>query len=188
MKYKIVNSKYQKASCRRQAGFTLVELILYISIVTIMLSALIPFAWNIIQTSVKSSTQEEVSSAGRYLSERLKYEIRNANDLDTANSDFDVNLASNPSAKITLLDTTDTPLVFSVLNGTVGLTRGIWFPVTLNSSNTQVTNLTFTNYTSSDNKTKNIGFTITLTTGTSGQRSEYQATMQLRGNSEIRSN
>lgn len=77
-------------------GFTFIELILYVSIVTIILTAVIPFAWAIITSRTKSSTEQEVFSQARYVSERLKYEIRNAYGIDPASS-FGVNLANNSS-------------------------------------------------------------------------------------------
>ena len=58
------------------AGFTFIELILYVAIVTIILSALVPFAWSAIETGVKSAVKQEVNANARYLSERIKYEIR----------------------------------------------------------------------------------------------------------------
>lgn len=70
--------KKAKFFYRSQAGFTFVEAIIYVSIISIMLTALIPFTWNIVEGGTKSATQEEVSSQARTISERIKYEIRNA--------------------------------------------------------------------------------------------------------------
>src|SRR3990167_10720956 len=64
-------------------GFTFIEIILYVSIVSIILVALVPFAWNVIGGSVKSSAEQEVNSQARFISERIKYEVRNADGINS---------------------------------------------------------------------------------------------------------
>ncbi|MEK7534017.1 MAG: GIY-YIG nuclease family protein [Patescibacteria group bacterium] len=172
------------------AGFTFIELILYISIVTIMLTAIIPFAWAVIGSGSKSATEQEVYSQARYVSERLKYEIRNAAGIDTANSNFDVNLANNPAQKLRL--TEQSPVNTYDINVTsLGIVQGKPgndSASDLNSTDTKVTDLTFTNYTSSDNKTKHVGFTLTITSNYSGSRQEFKETITLRSSAEARNN
>src|SRR6267154_1335652 len=69
-----------------EKGFTFVETILYVSIVSIILTALIPFAWDIIETGNQSAVQQEVSSNARYISEEIKYQIRNASGINSVTS------------------------------------------------------------------------------------------------------
>lgn len=162
------------------AGFTFIELILYISIVTIMLTAIIPFAWNIIGSSKKSSTEQEVNSAARYVSERIKYEIRNANSINSVNS---------PVNTIDFNTSTNATTVIDLSGGKIRIKYGVaGTPVNLNSDDTNVTNLTFTDYTSTDNKTKHVGFTLTITSNYSGQRQEFKETITLRSSAEVRNN
>ena len=177
-------------SNQKQTGFTFIELILYVSIVTIMLTSIIPFAWSIIGSGVKSSTQQEVFSQARYVSERLKYEIRNATGIDVASSNFDVNLANNSSQKLRLTEQSPVnTLDISVTTaGQAQLDPGNDVPYTINSTDTKVTDLTFTNYTSSDNKTKHIGFTLTIISNYSGSRQEFKETVTLQSSAEVRSN
>lgn len=174
-------------------GFTFIELILYISIVTIMLTAIIPFAWNIIGGSVKSSTQQEVSSAARFVSERLKYEIRNAQDIDSANSNFDTNLANDSNQKLALIISLSPLITNYICVSTDGqiLIDTSSPPCSgnpLNSTDIKVTDLTFTNYTSADNKTKHVGFILTATANFPSQRHEFQETITLRSSAEVRNN
>lgn len=172
------------------AGFTFIELILYITIVTIMLSAIIPFAWNVIEGGTKSSVEQEVFSQARYVSERLKYEIRSAAGINAGASNFDVNLANNSLQKLQLAESSPVnTLDISVTTaGLVQLDPGNDVPYTINSSDTKVTNLIFTNYTSADNKTKHVGFTLTITSSYSGSRQEFKETITLRGSAEVRNN
>lgn len=180
LKFKMSNTQY---------GFTFIELILYVSIVTLMLTSLIPFAWNIIGGSAKSITQEEVFSQGRFISERLKYEIRNAADIDSANSDFDVNIAENTTKKLTLLQSPpiNSSRISVAANGRLQFQQGADPPVELSSQDVIITDLTFSNYSSSDGKSKHVGFTITVAT-TNNTRQEYAENITIKSSAEIRNN
>lgn len=171
-----------------QTGYTYIELILYIAIVTIMMQALIPFAWNIIQGGVKSSIQQEVFSQARFISEKLKFEIRNAKDIVAAQSDFDVNLASDQTKKITLQTLGGQTIVVDVQSGIVRIKRGSNPAIPLSAANIQVTDLTFRNYSSIDNKSKHLGFTLTALSSNPSPRQEYKASISLQSSTEIRSN
>lgn len=176
-------------SCLRQYGFTFIEAILYIALIGIVMSAIIPFSLNIITGGAKSSIQQEVSSQARFVSEKIKYEIRNADDIDTLNSNFGSNFALNPSHKLSLnYPSPDNPTVISVSSGKVQLKKGSGNAVDLNSADTKVTDLTFTNNSSADNKTKNLTFTLSLESNYAGQRQEYKFSENLRTSVEIRSN
>jgi type II secretory pathway pseudopilin PulG len=161
-----------------RCGFTFIELILYISIVTIMLSALIPFAWNIIEGGSKSSVEQEVFSQARYVSERIKYEIRRASGITSVGA-TSISLTNFPP---------DTTTVIDLFSEKAQINKNGTGAVDLNSQDTKVTDLTFTDYTSSDNKTKHVGFTLTLESSLPSQRQEFKETVTLRGSAEVRSN
>lgn len=160
-------------------GFTFIELLLYISIVTIMLSAIIPFAWNIIGSSTKSSTEQEVFSQARYVSERLKYEIRRAS-----------GITSVGATSISLTNfSPDTTTVIDLSANKARINKNGTGPVNLNSNDTNVTSLAFTDYTSADNKTKNIQFSFTMDDTGASTRKEYQVpAVTIESSAEVRSN
>jgi type II secretory pathway pseudopilin PulG len=165
-----------------QFGFTLIELILYVSIVSIILMALIPFAWNIIGGSAKSGAQQEVFSQGRNVSERIKYEIRNANSITSvAATSIDLNTATN------------TVTVIDLSGGKMRIRYGAGgTAVNLNSNDTVITcpsNICFTNYTTGDNKSKNIRYTFIVDDNFGSARQEYNVpAMTMEGSAEVRSN
>ncbi len=159
-------------------GFTFIELILYISIVVIMLTAIVPFGWSTITSGVKSSVQQEVYSQARFVSEKLKQEIRNANGINSVSA-----------ATIDLNTSTNSTTVIDINGGKIRIRYGAGgTPINLNSDDTNVTSLVFTNYSSADNKTKHIGFTLTISSNYAGQRQEYNETITLRGSAEVRNN
>ena len=172
---------------KNKNGFTLIELILYVAIVAIFMLALIPFIWGIIQGSARNAAKQEVFSNARFVSEKIKSEIRNSNGFNTSN--FDVNLANNPGMKLSLIqDAPNNPTDIDVSAGKVRVKRGASAVANLNSDNTKVTNLTFTNYSSVDNKTKNIAFEIIIEGNYTSARTEYTEIFTLKSDVEIRSN
>lgn len=164
---------------RSNQGFTLIELILYIGIVSIVLASLVPFAWNMVQGSVKSSNQQELSSQARFISERIKYEIRNANDINNISAES-ISLAGDPP---------NNPTVIDLLGGKIRIQQGVVSPIDLNSQSTTVSSLVFVSYTSMDNKTKHIRFSFTIDDAYGGERQEYKAApLTLESSAELRSN
>lgn len=164
-----------------QSGFTLLELILYIGIVTILLNALVPFAWNMIEGGVKSATEQEVFTQGQYVADRITFEIRNASDI-TSVSPTQISLAEASSVT--------NPTIISLNAGVINMKQGSATPIALNSVNTTIPSLTFTNYTSADSKTKNIQFVFTIKANYSGAgtRQEYNGLVNMEGSAEVRSN
>lgn len=163
---------------KTEHGFTLIELILYVAIITIVMGALIPFAWSVIEGSAKSSVEQEVSSQARYVSERIKYEIRNANDINSISAQsIDLNTDTNATT------------VIDLSAGKVRIKYGAGIPVNINSNDTNVTNLTFTDYQSADAKTKHIQFSFTIDDNYAGSRQEYDApAITVESSAELRSN
>jgi len=162
-----------------QKGFTFIELLLYLGILTIMLSAIIPYAWNIIGGGQKSNTQEEVFSQARFIAERIKYEIRNASG---------INSVTATAISLSKTEAQLNPTVIDLNSGNIRITQGAGSPVVLNSPDTTISALTFTNYTSGDNKTKNIKFTFTLESNYNSVRQEFTETTTITGDAEVRSN
>jgi len=161
------------------AGFTLIELILYVALVTIVLSALVPFAWNMVQTGVKSAVAQEVNANARYISERIKYEIRSATGINSVTSSS-ISLSTSTAGT--------NPTIIDLTGGNIRIKQGADSAVNLNSTNIVINNLTFTNYTSSDNKTKHIQFTMTIAASFAAARQEYQDSVVVESSSEVRNN
>ncbi len=160
-------------------GFTFIELILYVAIVTIILSAIVPFAWNAVETGVKSAVAQEVNANARYISERIKYEIRNS---------IDINSVSATSIELATSTPATDPTVIDLSAGNIRIQQGAASAVNLNSANTVINSLTFTNYTSLDNKTIHIQFVMTAAASFAAARQEYQDSVVLESSAEVRSN
>ncbi|MDE2026298.1 MAG: type II secretion system protein [Patescibacteria group bacterium] len=164
---------------RLQSGFTYVEAILYVAIISIILTALIPFTWNIVEGGTKSATQQEVSSQARVISERIIYEIRNAVDITSVTVPT-LTLCEN-SANCSLA-ANQTVVTFT--GSTITINQANAGAVTLNSTNVKVTG-SFTNN-SSGSSTKNVTFTLTVTENTGSTRSEYTGSETISSSAEVR--
>ncbi len=156
-------------------GFTLLELLLYVSIVGIVLFALTPLALNVIQMSVESSIQEEVYSSARYISERINYEIRNSTDV----------VVTATSITLTKTLAADNPTIITYSGSNVTIKRGAGTAGAINPTKSLVGNLVFTDYSGSG--TKNVGYTMTIIRSFPlGARQEYDQSISLNSSAEVR--
>lgn len=170
-------------------GFTLIETILYVAIASVVLVSLSQFGWNIIGVSTKNNIHQDIVSDSRFALDQISLAIRNATDIDTANSDFDTNIASTPGSKLTLRGTApNDPVVFDVSSGSLRMQIGTNTPVLLTSNGTFIETLIFTDNSAPDGRSKNIHYELSVTANPSSSRQEYQATTHLRGDTELRSN
>lgn len=174
---------------KRQKGFTLLEVLLYVAIISVVITAIVLFAWNIIYGGVKTTRLGEVNYASRYVSERIKYEIRNSSGITTGSSNFGVNLATTAGSKITLTkaNAAKNPTVIDVSSGQLRIAVGANPVINLTPTNISITNLTFTNNSSGDGKTKNVSFIMTLesnivSSGNVKQSASLESAAEIRGN------
>lgn len=159
-------------------AFTLIETILYISIVTIVIIAVSRLGALIVSNSVKSQAQEEVFGTAQVISDRISYEIRNAS-----------GIASVTGSSISLTNfAPDTSTVISLAGDNVTLSKNGSAAVNLNPSGTKITELIFTDLSSITSTTRNIGFTLTVTQSYSGSNQIFNASTSLRSSAEVRSN
>ena len=64
-------------------GFTLIELIIYIAIISIILTFTFGYAWNVIYGGVKTASYREVQQNGRLAMEKIARVIRDGQDPNT---------------------------------------------------------------------------------------------------------
>lgn len=167
-------------------GFTYIEAILYIAIISLMLTALIPFTWNIVESGSKSSMQQEVGGNARYISERIKYEVRNALGINSGTC------VTPTSTSIFLCETGGScltnPTIIKFSSPNISIQNKGAVAVNLNSNDVIISNFTCSNNTSSDNKTKNISFSFTVSQANTSSRSDFQYSIPVATSVEVRGN
>jgi len=154
----------------QQGGFTLIELVLYIGLLALFLSAATVALWDIILGNVKSSVEQEVQENLRYAAHRVQFEVKNSDSINDGASSFGVNIATNPALKVSFSAPAPyNPIEFKVLDGVLQIRMGDddgdgedeeaeWAPLT--SAAVEVTGLTFTNL--SDSTSQNVKLVLTL--------------------------
>lgn len=162
-------------------GFSLVEAILYVALVSIIVSAAVIFAWDIIFTNAKSSTYQSLSGALRFASDRISLEVRNSSGI-SAVSTSSITLSSQDSSR--------DPTVIDLDSGQIRVGQGasgtctVSTPCPLTPQGVTVTNLSFTDL--SNSNSQNVHFTITGEIVGSG--SQYTVNQTLTTSSEVRAN
>lgn len=169
---------------KKKKAFTLIEIIIYIALLGIFLSAATVSLWDIILGNVKSSVQQEVQENLRYSSYRILYEIRSALGVN-ASSDFEVNLADDPANLLSLAASAqDNPIQFRVQNGLLQVKRGAMDWGNLTGSAVEVTNLTFTEI--NDPAAYSVSFVLAIRYVNPSGRSQWEKEATFQGSATLR--
>ena len=129
-------------------GFTLVETIIFIGIISIVLVAFVRFVLSISTAREKNFVVAEVQDQARHAMDVLGQRIRLADSILTASSTFDV----DPSVlALTMTSSTINPTVFQLTadNGILQITEGSGSAVSITGDNLRVTRFLVTDTTSS---------------------------------------
>lgn len=163
-------------------GFTLIEMILYIAIVSILLTGLVYFTWDLIYGRVKSYTEQEVNQNIRFASSRIVYELKSAQAINTPST------GTSNTLSLSMSDSARNPTVFDIVGGRLRIGYGntgncpVSNPCYLTSNKVSVSNLNFTNLQQGDST--NIKFTITVSS--SGDRQELNKSETFESAVELR--
>jgi len=124
----------------KQAGYTLIELLLYVMLIGILLSAVTYFYGTTVDARVKNRTITEVDEQGTAAMDYMTQTIRNASSITTP-------AAAGSGASLTLVVPTGSlsPTIFSLSGTTLQVTEGAGGAVALTSSDVQISSLNFKN-------------------------------------------
>ncbi len=128
-----------------QKGFTLIELIIYIGIVTVVLLAVINFGFEIIYGNVKSQAIREVQQNSRFVMEKIARIIEEASAINSPSPGNSADILSLEMANPNL-----NPTIFSVFDNKLRITQGVTGPYELTNNRVTVTDLQFTNLSYTD--------------------------------------
>lgn len=152
MRNKLKKQKIIKVLLNKQ-GFTLVELLLYMGIFSILLVALFQLFTSIIDTQIQSQSSSSVFLDGQYILNRFRYDMQRTKNIIIPSSQG----AQATAAKLSINNDTYT---YSLADGNLSLTNDTASTTgQLNSADTTVSNLNFTRL--SDTQGKNID-TLTI--------------------------
>jgi len=165
-------------------GMTLIEIILYVAILSLISTAFITIAINMMSLKTKSVSQQEIGSNLRFITQKINYEIRNAKSIFSTTSS---------SLTLTTFDVSRNPTVFDLNNGHIRMGFGnsgscpVTNPCILNSNLINISEFSVTNLSSSDNQTQNIRYTVSGNYINPSGRQEFDAFNSITDSVEIRS-
>ena len=167
---------------KSRKGFTFIETLLYIALVTIISGVLFSFGWNVIFLRTKTNVVNETTSSAKILQEKISNEIRSADSADFENSIF------NASEGKLVLNSLAEKIVIASESGKVSIKRGDEAPIFLHSNTSRVKNLVFTREIDSNNQSYYIGYTFLVEAyyPQANGRFEYQYSTDIKSGAEIR--
>lgn len=167
---------------RKDTGFTLIELLLYIGIVSIVLTAVVLFSWDIIYGRVRSTIQLEVNQNSRLVAERITYEIRNASGIQSLSSNELIlnhdDSSRNPTRIILSSET-----IFLGYGSTGDCPQND--PCPLTSDSVRASSLEFTDFSSGDSS--HIHFSFTIEHNNDGYQQAWEESQSYETSVELRS-
>lgn len=127
-------------------GFTLIEVLIYLGILSLIVVALLSFDVSVISSRSKTMVVEEVQANARIALDLVSQKIRGAQGINVGASVF----GSDPGVlSLAMANATQNPTVFNLSadDGRLQITEGSsGTPVFVTSKDVEVTNLVFTNY------------------------------------------
>ena len=154
-----------------QKGLTLIEILLYITIIGIIAQGFISFTLSVASTSSKTYVIQEVQANARMVLDVISQKIRAADNIIAPDN--------GNSTSTLILDMPDTALnlTFNVTNGVLEVTEGAASSTPITSNRVNVSSLIFTNLAAGKKDNVKIEITIIYRAGES-KEFEYSQTLQ----------
>lgn len=156
----------------KNAGFTLVELLLYVAIVGSLLIGITGFYATVIDTRVKTQTINEVNQQGTFMMDYILQTVRNASSITTpAVGATSTNLVlAVPTGSLS-------PTTFSLNSSVLQVAEGSNAAVALSNSEVRVSNLSLKNLSrGSTNGIVQVSFIVTRINPTGNNRYDFERT------------
>lgn len=165
-------------------GFTLIELILYMGLISIFLVGLVQFYRSVIILRTRSRVAQEVTHNVQLAGKRLAYEIRSASAINTINSTSLCLASTDPAHNPTYLYVSGNRLRIGWGGGSLTCTN-LTNDYPLTSSLVNISGFNFQNL--SNTVTKNIQYSFIVSYASTNQRKEWTKSEVVSGSAEVRS-
>ena len=153
---------------QHKKGFTLVEMILYVSICSILLLTISTFLSFLLGARIRSQAITEVNQQGFRAMNLMTLTIRNGRSIENPSLG-----GTTGSLSMTTKDTLLNPTMFDVASGTLRITEGSGRPIPLTNSRVVMSNVSFQNLSASSSADRIIRISFTLNYGNSSGKDEY---------------
>lgn len=153
----------------RQLGFTLIEVLIYISVSSAMLMVVLGFVGWIMRVRNKVSIESKVEQNARYVIARMVSEIRHAEDLTVVDQN---------TLSLEVADPEKNPTVFDIVDGVLGMREGSGDLVPLTGNDVKVGDVLFEDRTT-PNSADIVKITLTITNPDQNISPDSQASIEL---------
>lgn len=116
-------------------GATLLELMLYLGVVSVILIAATLFAGEFVLSQAKAAARFETTRNAKLVAARIAAEVREATDINTGASVFDVHPGT---LSLETASAGTDPTVFTVTDGVLTIQQGVGAAIPLTSSSVEV--------------------------------------------------
>ena len=161
-------------------GFTLVETLLYVSIVSVMLLVMSAFLFLILQSRTKFQTISEVDQNGIQVMQAISQTIRNAKQIN-----IPAQGATGATLSLEVENAGKTPTIFNSSGSSIQIKEGTNATISLTSSKISVSGLEFQNV-SKTNTPGIVKFQFTLSHINPSGRQEYDYSKTFYGSASLR--
>ncbi|MCH7492609.1 prepilin-type N-terminal cleavage/methylation domain-containing protein [Patescibacteria group bacterium] len=166
---------------KKPRGFTLIEVMIYVVLVSGILIGATSFAISIINNRTKSFAIQEVEQNSRFMLEKITQVIRSARKITTPAIGV-----TDTTLVLEMSDGKKNPTIFALDGSSLSMTQGADPTLDLHSGNVEVSNLTFTNLSSPNDKTRNVFVSFTLSHRNPSGRQEWAFTDSFEMTIELR--
>lgn len=156
-------------------GFTLVEIILYITIVSVLLVVIVQY-WNgLVGNAVRIRLEQDAQDSSRFAVETIGGYIRQATGVSSPGLG-----ATGTVLQLAMPDAADDPTIIDVDSGTLRVTEGNDGPFEIIPEKVEITNIEFSNLTASTSTpgVVQVNFIMTALQPTAGQFTQISKTIQ----------
>ncbi len=150
-----------------QIGYTLIELLLYVGLISMLLSAVVAFFGVTADARIKNQTISEINDQGTYALDYMAQIVRNATSVSSPTIG-----ATGTSLTVVVPTANLSPTLFSVTNGVLQIKEGATAAISLTSSKIKVDTLSVSNV-SRSGTSGIVQISLTLSRTNSLNRNEY---------------
>ena len=128
---------------KKQVGFTLIEVLIYLALFGIMFGGVMIAAYNVFESTGRNETKAMVQEEGDFLMAKIDWTISGAQSVTSPASGVSCVSPACPLSVIKWDTSIGNPVVVTMNGTNMTLSRGSSAAVTLNNDNVQVSNLSF---------------------------------------------
>jgi prepilin-type N-terminal cleavage/methylation domain-containing protein len=180
MKIFLDNKIRSKKASGFHKGFTLVEVLLYLSIISVILFSVSFLLSILVEARIKNQTITEIDQIGAQVMSIMEQTIRNSDEVISPGAK-----TSSFSCSLSMSDATKNPTVFEEVSGVIRMREGVGEFVNLTSGYVEASNLSFSNL-ARDNTKGILRIQFTLTYKNYSGRNEYSYSKNFYGSAGLR--